>query len=212
MITVWGRKTSSNVQLAMWTLAELGLETERHDVGGKFGGLDTPDYLAMNPNALIPVLRDGDVTVWESMAILRYLGARYGDAGFWPADPGARAMLDMWAEWIKTTWSPVVQAGLFWQLVRTPKAQRTAENMAALTAQAKTLAGRLDARIGTGPWMAGETFGFADIAVGHLLYRYYTLEIERAETPNLDAYYQRLTERPAYAEHSMVSYDSLRVE
>ncbi|GMG83465.1 glutathione S-transferase [Paralimibaculum aggregatum] len=211
MISVLGRNTSSNVQTVMWALAELGLPHERHDMGGSFGGLDSADYTAMNPNRLIPVLRDGDVTLWESAAILRYLAAAYGDDGFWP-EPRRRAPLDMWAEWIKTTWTPVMQAGIFWALIRTPAAKRDAARLADLVARAKSLAGMLDQRIGAGPWMDGETFTFADIMCGHLLYRYYTLDFERAETPNLDAYYQRLTERPAYAEHVMISYDGLRVE
>ena len=83
MITVWGRATSSNVQAVMWCLAELGLEPVRHDAGHVHGGLDTPDFLAMNPNGTIPVLRDGaGDAIWETGAILRYLAARYGDAHF----------------------------------------------------------------------------------------------------------------------------------
>ena len=84
MITVWGRATSSNVQIVMWALAEIGLECKRIDVGGSFGGTDTPEYVRMNPNKLVPTLQDGDLTLWESAAIVCYLGARYGDGSFWP--------------------------------------------------------------------------------------------------------------------------------
>ena len=87
MLTIWGRNTSSNVQTVMWAVAELGLEHERVDWGGAFGGNDAPDYRAMNPNGLIPVMRDGDTVLWESPVIVRYLGARYGDEAFWPSDP-----------------------------------------------------------------------------------------------------------------------------
>lgn len=212
MIRVWGRKTSSNVQCVIWTLAELGLEHERIDAGGTFGGLDTPDFAAMNPNRRIPVLQDGPVTVWESAAVVRYLAARYAPETFWPAAPAARAPLDMWAEWGKQTWGGAVQNGLFWLLVRTPAAKRPAERVAALTEETRKLAGILDARLADGPWLGGADFTFADIMVGHLLYRYHTLEIERAEAPNLSAYYARLCERPAFAEHVMVSYEGLRVE
>ena len=106
MITVWGRATSVNVQAVMWALAELGIACERIDVGGAFGGLDTPEFRAMNPNGRIPVLRDRDVFLWESAAIVRYLGAQYGSGGFWPADPLSRAKLDKWAEWMKTSFGP----------------------------------------------------------------------------------------------------------
>lgn len=212
MITVWGRATSSNVQIAMWALAELGLEAERIDLGGAFGGLDTPDYRAMNPNGRIPVLKDGELVLWESATILRYLGARYGSPAFWPADPGVRARLDMWAEWTKTTFAQAFNYGVFWQLVRTPSAERDMNQIAKNIEAVKPLARMLDTRIGAGPFMAGDDLSFADVMVGHQLYRYYTLDIDRAETPHLDAYYARLTARPAFAEHAMVSYEPLRVD
>ena len=90
MITVWGRATSSNVQIVMWALGELGLEANRIDVGGAYGGTDTAEYRALNPNGLVPTFRDDEVTLWESAAILRYLAARHGDEAFWPRDPVRR--------------------------------------------------------------------------------------------------------------------------
>ncbi|MDH3666924.1 MAG: glutathione S-transferase family protein [Paracoccaceae bacterium] len=212
MITVWGRKTSSNVQIAMWAIGELGLEHERIDWGGAFGGNDEPDYRAMNPNGLIPTVKDGDLVVWESAAILRYLGARYGDGDFWPTDPAARAPLDMWAEWVKTSLAPVLTLKVFWQLVRTRAAERDHGLVTEGAAALKQLTALADVRIGDGPYLNGAHLCFADIMLGHVLYRYYTLDFERGETPNLDAYYARLQERPAFREHAMVSYDSLRVD
>jgi len=96
VLTIWGRKTSSNMQALMWCVGELGLAYVRHDAGHRFGGLDTPDFLAMNPNGVIPVVRDGDgEPLWETGAILRYLAGRYGDGGaFWPADPVQRVRVD----------------------------------------------------------------------------------------------------------------------
>ena len=211
MITVWGRSTSSNVQIAMWAIGELGLAHERIDWGGKFGGNDDPDYRAMNPNGLIPTIKDGDLVLWESAAILRYLGARYGDEAFWPTDPAVRARLDMWAEWIKTTFAQALMQ-VFWQIVRTPKAERSPDALAAGAARLRQLAPMLDARLGQGPWMNGADFSFADVMVGHGLYRYFTLDFDRTAAPNLDAYYARLQERPAFREHAMVSYESLRVD
>lgn len=210
MLTIWGRNTSSNVQVAMWAVAELGVDHQRLDWGGAFGGNDDPEYRAMNPNGLIPVLRDGDSILWESPVILRYLAAKYGDAGFWPGDPAARASLDMWAEWTKTSVCPAMIYKIFWQLVRTPPAKRDPAVIASGVADLKTLMPRLDARLDGHDYLGGEALCFADIMVGHVLYRYMTLDFDRAATPNVDAYYARLTERPAYREHVMVSYDSLR--
>ncbi|MEM1384106.1 MAG: glutathione S-transferase family protein [Pseudomonadota bacterium] len=211
MITIWGRTTSSNVQIAMWTIGELGLQHHRRDVGGAFGGLDTDAFGAMNPNRRIPVLEDGDLVLWESAAILRYLGAEYGDAAFWPADPAARARLDMWAEWVKTSVAPVLTYKVFWQLVRTAEAERNVALISEGTGQLAGLMPMVDARLSGQAYLGGDALSFADIVLGHMLYRYMTLPFERAATPALDAYYARLCERPAFAEHVMVSYESLRV-
>jgi len=109
MIRVLGRKTSSNVQIVMWCLAELGLKSEREDRGHSFGGVDTPEYLAMNPNGLVPVLIDGGAPIFESMAIIRYLADTYRkEESFWPTDPANRAQIDKWAEWGKNTWGSAI--------------------------------------------------------------------------------------------------------
>lgn len=206
MFEVWGRATSSNVQMVMWTLGELGLDDRatRHDRGHAFGGLDTPEYLAMNPNGRVPTLRDqGGPALWESGAVTRYLAARYGDASFWPEDPAVRAPLDMWAEWIKVTFGPAFAQGVFWPFLRggapTPEALKTVADLSAM----------LDARLGAGPWLAGETFTWADISTGHLMYRWHTLDFDRPDRPNLAAYYDRLQQRPAFAKHVMVDFSVL---
>lgn len=209
MITIHGRNTSSNVQPVLWLLAELDLPHERLDVGGAFGGTDTPEYRAMNPMGLIPSMQDGDVTMFESQAILRYLAARYGEQ-VWPADPTKRAPADQWMEWAKTTVAPQVVYKIFWQLVRTPAATRdhaALEESIAATRQIMTVA---DAQLAKTDWLAGPEMTLADFTFGAQLYRYFTLPFERADLPALAAYYQRLCERPAYAEHVMVSYEPLR--
>ena len=215
MITVYGRATSANVQLVMWMIGELGLTCERLDYGHSFGGLDSPEFLAMNPNGRVPAFRetqaDGpDLVMFESGAIARYLAGRYGADPFWPADPVARARLDVWAEWTKVTLQPAFQRPIFWGLLAHPRGQ----GREAVKEQAeafKPLIMMLDARIGQGPWLAGDDFTFADVWAGVILYRYMTLDFDKAETPALDAYYAGLTRRPAYAEHVMVDYEVLRL-
>ena len=210
MIEVFGRATSSIVQAVMWAIGELGLEHIRHDIGHTYGGNDTDEYRAMNPMGLVPVIRDGDVTMFESAAIIRYLGATYGAGAFWPEDPAIRGPLDMWAEWIKTAVYPVMVPDIFFQLVRNDPATLDQERLNRSSATMAKLMGMLDARLGAGPWLAGETFTYADVMVGHLLYRYHALDFPKVETPNIAAYYAQLTERPAFAEHAMVSFEPLR--
>ena len=210
-ITLLGRATSMNVQAVLWALDELGLDCERRDVGGRFGGTATPEFRAMNPNGLVPVMTDGAVTMFESAAILRYLAARHGAAPFWPADPVARAPVDMWAEWGKVTMQAHFTGPIFYQLYFVTAEKR---NAAALEAAIRTFDADLailEDRLGDGPYVMGEAFTLADITIGQSLYRYFTLDIPRAHRPVLSAYYERLTERPAYARRVMVDYSSLKV-
>jgi glutathione S-transferase len=210
MITVYGRATSSNVQIVMWAIGELGLAHERRDIGHSYGGNDTAEYLSMNPMGLVPTIRDGDLVMWESGAIMRYLAAKYGDEVFWPRDPATRARLDMWAEWCKTTFGPTFNGKVFFPSVRIAPSKQNKEAIAKGVEEVKPLARLLDRRIGEGPWLAGEHFTFADILTGNLLYRYFELDFERTRTPALRAYYDRLKARSAYAEHNCVSYEPLR--
>lgn len=212
MLTIWGRATSSNVQIAMWAAKELKLDVKRIDVGGTFGGTDTPEYRSMNPNGLIPVLQDNGLTLFESGAILRYLGAKYGNDEFWPKDPTRRAELDKWAEWSKTTLCPVLIYHVFWTLVRTPKGDRDMNNLKTQVEKLGELMEMATAQIGDSGYIGGESLSFADIMFGHTLFRYFTLPFTRKELPDLSAYYERLQTHVAYREHVMVDYSSLQVE
>ena len=209
MLTIYGRRNSSNVQLVMWAVHELGLKVERFDYGIGHASPKSPEYLAMNPMGLVPVLRDGDLTLWESAAILRYLGAAYGDEVFWPQDPRDRAALDVWAEWGKGEFAAAV-LGIFVCEVRTPAERQTPELLQSLSDKVAPMAQILDARISDRTWVGGENFTFADIACGHILHRYHTLDWPRPDLPGLSAYYERLQTRAAYRDHAMVNFDALR--
>lgn len=207
-ITLWGRETSANVQKTLWTLAELGVPYTRIDVGGKFGGLDSPEYGAMNPNRLVPVLQDGDLTLWESHAIIRYLAATYGVGTLWPEAPVERALVDQWTDWTTSTFQPA-WVGLFWTFVRTPASKRDPAIIADhLKATIKAFR-VLDDRLAEVPFLAGENLTYADIAAGAALYRWTTMEIERPELPNVEAWHERLLERPAFVKGVCISYADL---
>lgn len=212
MLTVWGRRSSSNVQAVMWCIAELGLTCERHDVGHRYGGNDTAEFLAMNPNGTVPVLRDGDgAPLFESGAIVRYLAGRYGADPFWPSDPMRRAEVDQWAEWAKINVALNYTAPIFWRVVRTAPRDR---DEAAVARAIATLARYLDvaeAQLARRAYLAGDDLTLADIQFGHTLFRYYDVPLARPDHPAVRGYYDRLTERPSYREHVMVSYEELRV-
>ncbi len=211
MITVWGRTTSSNVQALMWCIAELGLDFERHDVGHDHGGLDTPEFGILNPNRTIPVLRDGDgPALWETGAILRYLATKYGSEVFWPKDLAARTEIDRWAEWSKINVALGFTAPVFWRVVRTPMAQRDPDAIAAAVISLEDKFRIAEKQLHHHPFLAGDHLTLADIQFGHVLYRYYDIDIHRANLPALHAYYLRLSERQAFRDHVMISYDTLR--
>jgi glutathione S-transferase len=98
-IKVWGRVTSSNVKKVLWVAHALQLEIERVDAGGKFGVVDTPAYRALNPNGRIPTIEDGDLVLWDSNAIMRYLCETYRGEAIYPSDPRTRAEINRWLDW-----------------------------------------------------------------------------------------------------------------
>lgn len=203
MLTVWGRPNSINVQIVMWTAAELGLDVDRKDVGGPFGGLDTPEYLSMNPNGRIPTLQDGDLTIWESNACARYLAAQYAAGSLWPEYPAERAVCDMWMDWKKTSLMGPMTS-LFWGLVRTPEAER---DMSAITAAAETatsLYAMLDNWLAGKDFVLGNRLTIGDLPAGAMAYRFMNLVEDRPSMPNLEAWYERLSNRPAYRDTVML--------
>ena len=212
MRTVGARKTSSNVQALMWAIGELGLPYERHDAGHRYGGLDTPEFRAMNPNGTVPVLRDrNDEPLWETGAILRYLAGRYGSASFWPPESTARAQIDKWAEWAKLNVAMNFTTPIFWRVVRTAPANRDHAAIAQAVENLTRFLDIADVRLSHRAFLATDELTVADIQFGHVLFRYYDIPIARQEHPALRRYYNALSTRPAFREHVIVSYDELRV-
>ena len=211
MLEIYGRSDSSNVQAVMWCVAELGLEHVRHDIGHRFGGTNTKAFIDMNPNQTVPVLRDGaGLTLWESGAILRHLANQYGDERFWPRAANLRANVDKWAEWSKVSVAINFTIPIFWAVVRTPKKQQNSDLINVAIKALEVKLSIADYQLGKHRYLAGDAFTLADIQLGHILYRYFDIDIERKKLPNLSLYYEKLCERPMYNKHVMVSYEALR--
>ncbi|MCI4589406.1 glutathione S-transferase family protein [Sphingobium sp. BYY-5] len=200
MLTIWGRLNSHNVKKVAWFADEIGVPYVRHDVGGAFG-MDAA-YLAKNPNALIPTIEDGDVIMWESNAILRYLAARYAPAEMWPADPVARALGDRWMDW--QFGFANAQLDAFVQLVRRQAGQRNGQLIAKSAEAAGAAMQILDRTLAAQPWLSGVRFGVADVPMGVYAHSFFTLDMERPDVPHVRAWYDRLRERPAYARSVMI--------
>ena len=203
MLRIWGRRNSINVQKVMWTVAELGLAHEHKDAGGSFGGLDDPAYLTMNPNGRVPVIDDDGVVVWESNAIVRYLCATHSAGELWADDPAARSLADRWMDWQNSSLIADLVT-VFLGLIRTPEAER---DWIAIGDAARRLNGHmgvLDDHLGRNEWVAGGAMTMGDIPVGALVPRWLHLPMERPDLGHVAAYYERLQQRPAYAEHVMI--------
>ena len=203
MLRIWGRTNSINVQKVMWAVGELGLAHQRIDAGGAFGGLDSDEYGLRNPNRRVPAIEDDGLVMWESNACVRYLAARYDAGGLWPEDPVARARADMWMDWQQTTLLADMTV-VFWGLIRTPEDKR---DHGAIDAAVKRLGGTwrvLEAQLAGRRFVGGDRLTIGDIPVGAACYRYLGLPIERPSLPNLEAWYERLKQQPAYREHVML--------
>ncbi|HAA91512.1 MAG: glutathione S-transferase [Rhodospirillaceae bacterium] len=199
MLKILGRNTSSNVMKVLWVCDELGIEYDREDVGGAFGKNDQPDYLAMNPNGLVPTIIDDGFVLWESNAIVRYLANKHGDGSdIWPNDPQIRASADRWMEWLSTTVAaPMVL--VFRNLVRETDETRNMDEVALGTKQATRLWGMLDQHLAENDFVTGATFTIGDIPLGVHARRWIELRPEPAgEMKNLLAWFERLKQRPAY--------------
>jgi glutathione S-transferase len=199
---IWGRANSINVMKVLWCADECGLKYERENVGMQFGGNDQKWYLDMNPNGVVPTIDDGGRIVWESNSCVRYLSARYGQGTLWPNDPGERSEADRWMDWQLSTISEAMRI-VFWGLIRTPPEKRDMAAIAKATADAGKLWGRLNQKLEGRKYVAGDAFTMGDIPVGCFVHRWYALPIERPELKNVKAWYERLTNRPAYKKNVM---------
>lgn len=203
MLKILGRKTSSNVQKVLWVADELKLRYERADIGGPFGGNDTPEYLKLNPNGKVPtIIEDDGWVMWESNAITRYLAAKYGDGTLYPADLRVRASAERWMDWQTNTVSPQM-VGVFRGLVRTPPEKRDPAAIAKARDGLARLMGILDAHLAQSDYVAGPAFTVGDIPLGIAAWRWFEMPIEREDYPHLRRWFERLAERPPYQTHVM---------
>jgi glutathione S-transferase len=203
MLIVYGRRTSANVMKPLWLAEEIGLPYRQVDLGGPFGGTDRSDYLAQNPNGLIPTIDDGGFVLWESNAITRYLAREYASGTLHPEDPKVLARADQWMDWKLSTVQPVMTP-IFWGLVRTAPEDRDHERIERNIRQARRIWQVLDDHLARHPYVAGEAFTMADIPLGPQAHRWFQLVSDRPEMPHLESWYRRLQERPAYRQICMI--------
>lgn len=203
MIRLLGKTSSINVRKVLWVCAELGLDCAQEDWGSGFQPLDTREYKALNPNALVPVIVDGDFVLWESNTILRYLANAYGP-WLYPSPPRERARIDQWMDWQATdfnrSWTYALM-GVARQSPAHADPKLIAESWTAWTCNVAILDGRLAE---TGAYVAGADFTLADIPIGLSLHRWRAMPLDHPDMPAANAYYERLSERPAFRQFTAV--------
>ena len=203
MLKLWGRINSINVQKVLWALEELKVPYQRTDAGLQYGIVNEPFYRKMNPNGRVPTIEDDGLVLWESNAIVRYLSSKHGAGTLWPNDPGKRADADRWMDWATSTVAPAITP-VFWGLIRTPPEKRDLkaieEGVGKLGQAFQVLEQSLEGR----DYVAGKPFTMGDIPLGTFVYRWNALDVTRPRLPRVEAYYQRLQQRPAYKKHVML--------
>lgn len=198
MLTIWGRISSINVQKAVWAAGEVGQPFERIDVGGQFGGNREPAYLAKNPNGQIPTLEDGEVVIWESNSIVRYLAARYGAGWIWEEDPARRAEADRWMDWMLSELQPSMTPA-FWGLIRKTPGYTDEAVIAASVAKAEAKLDILEVHLAGRSYVANERFGMGDITVALGAHRWLHMPVQQKDWPNIRRWYAQVSARPAAA-------------
>lgn len=206
MITVWGRASSTNVQKVLWTLDELGLPYERVDCGREYGGLDTVEFRAMNPNGRIPVMKDGDIILWESNTICRYLCRTRHETGLYPEEPDKAAEVEKWMDWQLATLWPSIRPMFYMARDQHDIAAAHDDKFAATVTEARRNIRILNETLAERPYLAGSEFTLADmpsiISINRWLFIGYRLE----NAQHVKDWYARLNERPACAENVKASF------
>ncbi|TCD24579.1 glutathione S-transferase [Pseudomonas sp. IC_126] len=197
MLKLWGRINSTNVRKALWCLEELGVPYTRVDAGGAFGVVGEAEYIAKNPNRLVPCLEDGELVLWESNTIVRYLAAQYGEGTLWSTDPRQRAGADKWMDWATSSLATPFRP-LFWNIVRTAPEKRDMTAVQVALEECGKLLAIADRALAEQPYLSGDSFGMGDIPLGCFAYAWFEMPIERPDLPHLLHWYERLQQRPAY--------------
>lgn len=201
--TLYGRRTSINVQKALWALHETGVAFEWKESDTPIGWADNPDYRKINPNARVPSLVVDGHIIRQSNVIVRYLAFTHSRGTLWPEDPVVRAQSDEWMDWQQTELSQNLTP-VFWGLIRTAPEKR---DVAAIAAGIERLNGNfrvLEGHLAGRKFVAGGSFTMGDIAAAASVYRYMAMPIERPSLPNVEGYYKRMQERPHYRTDVMI--------
>lgn len=191
MLRVLGRITSINVRKVLWTLDALGEAYEQQDWGLPIRDPHDPQFLAVNPNATVPVLIESDgFSLWESNAIMVYLAQTRG--ALLPQDRQSLGLALQWLGWQASELNPPWMYALHALVRKTPgydDQNKIADSLARWEAKMRILEADLAKRR---PFIAGDAFSLADIALGLSVHRWFQTPFAHPDLPAVSAYYERL--------------------
>ncbi len=201
MLKILGQPTSINVRKVLWLCDELDLPCELEAWGAGYRNPDTPEFRALNPNAMVPVLIDADAVLWESNTICRYLANKHGRDDLLPREALARARVEQWMDWqggdMNNAWRYA-----FMNLVRQSTAHQDPQAVEASAASWNRHMVILDAQLEkAGDFAAGPTFTLADVVLGLSVNRWFMTPIDRPALPRITAYYDRLATREGFRKY-----------
>ncbi|BAT58587.1 glutathione S-transferase GstB [Variibacter gotjawalensis] len=200
MLRILGRANSFNVRKVLWTCAELQIPFQREDWGRGFTPTSRPEFLAINPIGLVPAVVDNGVVLRESNTIVRYLATKYGGDEIYPKDPIKRAHCEQWMDWANYETSISLRGAFLGGMLKEPPwnfPMFVEQGRKLITAEVGQLQTHLES---TGQYMCGEMFTVADITIGLVVNRWFSLDFERPHYPAVEQYFEQLSKRPAYIE------------
>ena len=195
MLTVYGRKSSANVQKVRWICSEGNLEFKTEIVGGKYGGLTSPEFIRLNPNSTIPVLKDGDFILYESNSIIKYISDKFD---ILKSDTQEKiALNNQWIDWSSSVFGLNCSHYTLHNILL-PIDQRN--TTLAIEAKKKIYScfELLNKQLEKTNYLLDNELSLADIPVGCLIHRCVVLGLEITEFKSLEKLYVNLKERSAF--------------
>lgn len=208
-IEIFGRHTSYNVQKVLWLADELELKYTLTEVGGRFGGNDSAEFLQMNPMGKVPVLRHGDKVVWESNTIVRYLASCFSEGNWIASSPFGRTLHERWMDWSVEKLEPAF-VKVFWGFYRCPPEKRNHSAISQGVNEYEQGLLQLATQLSDQPYLLGDRPTVADIAIGVYLHRLWAIDLEITFPDTVHSWYERLSQRPAYQRWVMSDFHELQ--
>jgi glutathione S-transferase len=201
MLKILGKSSSINVRKVLWACDEIGIPYDREDWGAGFRSTRAPEFLALNPNGLVPVMIDEGQVLRESNTIVRYLATKHGRTDLLPASAVERAKVEMWMDWQATEFNNAWRYAFLALARKNPAFTDAAQIAASIQSWTEHIA-ILDAQLAdTGAFVAGAHFTAADIPIGLSVHRWFATPFARPAFGAVTDYYDRLSQRPAFMTH-----------